>query len=362
MNEGLDFAITVPRPALVVEAALTARAGEVVVLAGPSGSGKSTLLAAIAGLVRPQRGSISIQGRTVFSSRRHIELPPWRRRVGFVFQDYALFPHLTVLGNVRLGSRGRRPSPELAQRWLDALHIGQLAQAFPAHLSGGQRQRVALARAAASDCDLLLLDEPFGALDPETRRAVRAELRAFLAEAAAGDGRPRTAVIVSHDFLDALTLGDRVAVLEAGRLTQVGTREELSRRPRTAFLAELSGHNVLEGTLLPGAGRDDARAVQVGPLTFWTAQATDLVPGPVFVGFGPEAVSLLLGRSELSARNQFPAVVQELSTLPGRVRIYLDAGAPIIADVVASAVAELGLRPGCQVLAAVKSTAVEVYR
>jgi molybdate transport system ATP-binding protein len=357
-SEGLALDIDLSQGSFRLQVGFTVSAGETLVLVGPSGSGKSTCLRVVAGLARPQRGTIAIAGRPVFDSARRLDLPPWRRRTGVVFQDYALFPHLTVEQNVRYGLRG---SPEAAARageWLAALEISELAARRPATLSGGQQQRVALARAAASGGDLLLLDEPFGALDFATRRSVRGELRRFLQRAG------RTSLLVSHDYLDALTLGDRIAVLEDGKLTQIGPRDEVLRRPRTPFLAALTGHNVLEGEALPPVSGSDLREVRVGPLLFHVAGADEVPAGPAFVAFGPQEVALLPGQgaSAISARNQFPATVREIVPLPDRLRVYLDAGAPLMADVVRSAAESLGLEPGRRVVAAIKSTAIEVYR
>ncbi|MFN3650641.1 MAG: ABC transporter ATP-binding protein [Armatimonadota bacterium] len=360
MNGGLALEIGLARPGFELEVELTVEPGETVVLVGPSGSGKTTTLRAIAGLVRPDRGRITIAGRAVLDTERRIDLPPWERRVGYVFQDYALFPHLTVEQNLRYGLRSRDAnSGDRVREWLQALGIAELAHRRPDRLSGGQQQRVALARAAVSDSDLLLLDEPFGSLDAATRRSVRNELRDYLRRAA------RTALLVSHDYLDALTLGDRIAVLEEGRLVQVGSREEVLRRPRTPFLAALTGHNVLEGTLQPPAPGAEEREAAAGPLRFHVAGGTELPAGPVFLAFGPQEVTLLReapGAASLSARNRFPATVREIVPLPDRLRVYLDAGLPLMADVVPSAAAELGLREGAPVTAAIKSTAIEVYR
>jgi molybdate transport system ATP-binding protein len=354
--------IEVRRGEFSLEVALAVAPGETLVLVGPSGSGKTTCLRAVAGLVRPHRGRIEIGGRVVLDLPR-LDLPPWRRRVGVVFQDYALFPHLTVEQNLLYGLRGAPDARQRARDWLETMGIADLAARKPRHLSGGQQQRVALARAAVTDADLLLLDEPFGSLDVVTRRSVRGELRRFLQRAGRRDGEAgaRGTLLVSHDYLDALTLGDRIAVLEEGRLTQLGSREEALRRPRTPFLAALTGHNVLEGIALPPAPGSDLREVQVGPLLFHVAGAGEVPSGAVFVGFGPQEVSLLRAPSRISPRNQFPATVREVAPLPDRLRVHLDAGVPLMADVVRSAAADLGLEEGARVVAAVKSTAIEVY-
>jgi len=366
VSAGLQLDIRASLGTFTLEVELAVAPGETLVLVGPSGSGKSTCLMCIAGLVRPHAGTIRVGQRTVLDTAARIDLPPWKRRVGLVFQDYALFPHLTAEQNVRFGLGNTPDARRRAGEWLEALGLRELANRKPAQLSGGQQQRVALARAAATDSDALLLDEPFGALDAATRRSVRGELRRFLQRVTAGDdgARPRSTILVSHDYLDALTLGDRIAVLEEGRLTQIGTRDEVLRRPRTPFLAALTSHTMLEGVARPTVAGSDLREIVVGPLVLHAAGAADVPAGPVFVSFGPQEVTLLRASDirEVSARNQFPAVVQEIVPLPDRLRVHLDAGVPLVADVVRSAAADLGIEEGARVIAAIKSTVIEVYR
>lgn len=354
----LEVDLSLQRGEFSLDLAFAVRPGETVVLVGPSGSGKSTTLRAVAGLARPHSGSIRIGGKTVFDSDRRIDLPPWRRKLGVVFQDYALFPHLSALANVLYGLPRRPDTRAEADSWLEALGIADLAERRPRALSGGQQQRVALARAAMRHAPLLLLDEPFGALDVETRRTVRGELRAFLRRALETQRPERPGVLlITHDYLDALTLGDRIAVLERGRLTQVGTREEVLRRPRTPFLASLTGHNVLEGVLSL-----DRKEVRVGPLAFSVVE-TDLAPGAVVLSFGPQEITLLRADAAvdgLSARNRYPATVQEIVPLGDRLRVYLDAGVPLLAEIVRPAAVELRIEEGAKVLAVIKSTAIEV--
>jgi molybdate transport system ATP-binding protein len=212
--------------------------GHPLVLAGPNGSGKTSLLLMLLGVVRPRSGRVVLAGRTLFDSGGSIDLPPEDRGIGYVPQDYALFPHMTVQENVgfAIGCRdpamSRRARREEATALLEELDIGRLAPRSPATLSGGERQRVALARALATRPRALLLDEPMGALDAGARRQVRSFLGSYLAKL----GLP--ALVVTHDPADAAALGERIAVLEAGRVVQTADLSELRRRPATPFVAE----------------------------------------------------------------------------------------------------------------------------
>jgi ABC-type sulfate/molybdate transport systems ATPase subunit len=215
---------------------------ETVALVGPSGAGKSSLLRTIAGLERPRSGRIMLGEEVWLDAARGIALKPERRRVGYLPQDYALFPHLSVAANVRFAARRDRPD------LLDRLGIASLAAARPAQLSGGERQRVALARALARDPQVLLLDEPFGALDTITRRDVRDELAEIL-----GGVRLPT-LLVTHAFEDAAVLADRVGVIDRGEIVQLDTPARVLRHPGGAVVAALTGANILRGTATPVAG------------------------------------------------------------------------------------------------------------
>jgi ABC-type sulfate/molybdate transport systems ATPase subunit len=221
----LELDLTVPRRDFAVELALSVAAG-VTALAGPSGSGKSTVLRAVAGLERPSAGRIACGPTAWFDAAAGVDLPPERRSVGWVPQDHGLFPHLTVAGNVAFGRPGADPREPL-----ERLGIAHLAGERPARLSGGERQRVALARALAREPDVLLLDEPLAALDAHTRRAVRDEVAATLADLAI------PTLLVTHDFADAAALATRVVVLVDGGVRQDGTPDELAAAPADAFVA-----------------------------------------------------------------------------------------------------------------------------
>ena len=207
---------------------------ETIVVAGPNAAGKSSLLRLLLGVLRPDRGRIALDGRILFDDATGVEVPVEERQLGYVPQEYALFPHLDVLANVTFGLRALPRSERVrrASAWLERLAVTHLSRRFPGELSGGERQRVALARALAREPRALLLDEPFASLDPLARREVRRALRDWLRE------WRLPALIVSHDPADAI-LGDRVAVLEAGRVVQQGTVDELRRSPASAFVAGL---------------------------------------------------------------------------------------------------------------------------
>ena len=248
---------------------LTVRAGELVALLGPSGSGKTTLLAAVAGMLEPTAGRVTLGGRDLLA------LPAERRGLGMVFQDYALWPHMRVEANVRfpLDRRGvpRAEARSRVARALVRVGLDGYARRRPAELSGGQQQRVALARAIVAEPQLLLLDEPLSALDPDTRAGVRSELSALLRDLG------MTTVLVTHDRDDAFELADRVAVLLDGRIAQVDAPEAVFERPSSLAVARFLGLNVLQGTALrPGVA-------QVGEGTL--ELPVEAPPGPIVISF-----------------------------------------------------------------------------
>ena len=337
---------------LDVELAIGAR--ETLVLLGPNGSGKTTCLDLIAGLRVPDRASITLDGSVLCDTEARIDLPAEVRRVGLVFQDFALFPHRTVRGNVGYGPRARRLSKGeqklVTDDSLRRLDLLALAERPVGELSGGQRQRVALARALASNARILLLDEPFASLDATHRSWVRAELKTFLRET----GLP--ALVVTHDPLDAFIVGDRLAVNENGRIVQSGTARDLLTRPRTAFVADLVGLNVYEGTLEAGTG---TKAARVGPVTFHVL--ADALSGPVNLAFAPSDVALAALAPAGSYQNTFPVQVREVFGLPDRLRVTLDAGVPMAAEITHEAGRGLPLEPGATLWALIKATTIRVY-
>jgi ABC-type sulfate/molybdate transport systems ATPase subunit len=236
----LEIDIALPRRTFELRAALTLGPAETLALIGPSGAGKSSLIRAVAGLERPRAGRIALGGSCWLDTERGIDLTAERRHVGYLPQDYGLFPHLDVAGNVRFA--GGRDRPDLLER----VGLSHLARARPHQLSGGERQRAALARALARDPRVLLLDEPFGALDAITRTQVRDQLADMLSTLRL------PALVVTHSIDDATALADRIVVIDRGRLLQVATTSELLRNPATPTVASLTGANVVGGTATPG--------------------------------------------------------------------------------------------------------------
>ena len=217
---------------------LTVEDGTTTALVGPSGAGKTTVLRVVAGLLRPRQGTVSVEGHVWLDTERGVDVPPERRRVGYLFQEYALFPHLNVLANVRFGARNGAPVDELLERF----RIAHLTRARVHELSGGERQRVALARALALRPAVLLLDEPLSALDAHTKAAVRTELHELLRDL------DLPTILVTHDFEDAAALADRIGVIVDGTILQTGTASELVANPADSFVASFTGATLLEGT------------------------------------------------------------------------------------------------------------------
>lgn len=270
----LDIDIALARRAFDLCAALSLRA-ETIALVGPSGAGKTSLLRTVAGLERPHAGRIALGTEVWFDAERSINRGAERRRVGYLPQDYGLFPHLTVAGNVQFA--GRRERPDLLER----VGIGHLARARPRQLSGGERQRVALSRALAREPRVLLLDEPFGALDAITRHQVRDELADILAEL------HLPTLLVTHAFDDAVALAARIGVIDKGRLVQLATPTELLRSPANVTVAALTGANVLKGTAAPAPAGSTVRFSGGGELASSTP-----ADGPVQIAIHPWELEL----------------------------------------------------------------------
>ena len=338
---------------------LAAPAGSTLVLAGESGSGKSTVLRLLAGLERPDAGRIALGGAVWFGATDW--LGPGQRDVGWVPQDYALFPHLTVRENVEFGLRARRCTPGEVRRRvgaaLERFGLADLAGRHPVELSGGQQQRVALARALVVEPALLLLDEPLAALDLQTRQTVRGELRSLVA------GFPGVTVFVTHSPIEAMLFGDRIAVLEQGRVSQSGGREELLTRPRSAYVAQFMGLNLIQGRVLERRPDGVTKVETVDGNV--TVAGTEGRGGPeLFVAVSPRDITLYRSAPDASAQNLYRGRVLEMVPEPPfgeRVRVVLDTHPRLVAEVTRSAVQHLGLGEGQEVYASFKATGAVAY-
>ncbi|MFJ6348294.1 ABC transporter permease [Streptomyces sp. NPDC092046] len=326
---------------------LDAEPGTTIAVVGPNGAGKTTLLRALLGLTPRAHAELTLGGADVTS------LPPHRRRVAWVPQDGALFPHLTALANTAYGLRAqgvpRAEARREAQAWLDRLGVGHLAQRRPAQLSGGQAQRVALARALAARPRLLVLDEPLAALDQTTRAHVRHTLRSHLA------GFGGVCLIVTHDPVEAVSLADRVLVLEDGRALQDAAPAEVTRHPRSPWVARMLGRNAW-----PGTATAEGLALDGGG----TLVAAEPPPAgsPALAIVAPEAVSLHRERPAGSPRNVWPGTVREITASGSRLRVLItsDAAPDLVAEITPQAAAELGLADGVAVWSSVKATETTV--
>ncbi|WP_330436096.1 ABC transporter permease [Streptomyces sp. NBC_00825] len=327
---------------------LEAAPGTTIAVVGPNGAGKTTLLRALLGLTPRARARLRLGDTDV------TELPPHRRQVAWVPQDGALFPHLSALTNTAYGLRAhgvpRAEARREAQQWLDRLGVGHLAHRRPAQLSGGQAQRVALARALAARPWLLLLDEPLAALDQTTRAHVRHTLRTHLA------GFGGVCLIVTHDPVEAVSLADRVLVLDEGRTLQDAPPTEVTRNPRSPWVARMLGRNAWPGTAAP----DGTLALAGGGRL---VVADTLAEGAAALAIiAPEAVSVHRDRPGGSPRNVWPGTVRELTAVGSRLRVVIaSAEAPdLVAEITPEAATELGLVEGTAVWTSVKATEVTV--
>ncbi|MTE11902.1 sulfate/molybdate ABC transporter ATP-binding protein [Nocardia aurantiaca] len=364
--------------------------GEVLAVLGPNGAGKSTLLDVVAGLEVPDEGEVRLGDRVLTDVAQGVAVPPHRRAVSLLAQDALLFPHLSVAANVAFGPRSRgmggRAAAALAREWLRAVDAERFADRSPDSLSGGQAQRVALARALAVHPRILLLDEPMAALDVTAAPAMRALLREVLRQPAPGsadaaslaggwevgahavalpDARPSATILVTHDIIDAVTLADRVAVIESGRVIESGSVAAVLARPRSRFAARIAGVNLIMGSAASGG------SAGLGAVTDETAEVVGRSEGAWTPGgraaavFSPVAVAVHLEHPEGSPRNVFRVRVAELEDRGGIVRVRAvdgpGAAAGLAADLTPAAVAQLGVAPGMEVYFAVKATEVEVY-
>jgi len=320
---------------------LTLEVDRTVALVGPSGAGKSTILRAVAGLVRPRAGRVEVAGKPWFDAAGGIDRPVDEREVGFLFQDYALFPHLTVRQNIEFARR------QTAEAYLERFGIRHLAGARPGELSGGERQRVALARALAREPKVLLLDEPLAALDSRTKAIVRRELHDLLSEL------DIATLFVTHDFEDAAALADRVGVLVEGRLRQIGSTQELVARPADPFVASFTGANLLHGTVAETSNGIARVRLEDGTIIA-TAEPAE---GHVVVAVYPWDVVVATEPPHDSALNVIHAPIRSITELGNRVRLAVG---PLSAEITSESRRRLQLSAGEVVYASFKATGTRV--
>ena len=329
----VDF--TLPLRSFELELAL--EVGRTVALVGPSGAGKTSVLRAIAGLARPSAGRIALDDDVWFDASQNVFRKPDERRVGLVFQEYALFPHMSVRQNVAYA--GKERVDELLERF----RISQLADARTTELSGGERQRVALARALARNPGVLLLDEPLAALDAHTKSAVRGELQELLHELAL------PSLLVTHDYEDAAALADEVGVIVEGKLRQLATPQELVAKPADAFVASFTGANVLRGNAHRAEGGMTLVRLESGD----DIRSADSGDGDVGVVVYPWEIGLARVSREDLTLNVIRGEVRSIAHVGNRVRVQ--AGS-VTAEVTAESLEHLGLALGSEVVASFKAS------
>jgi molybdate transport system ATP-binding protein len=329
---------------------MATKSGETVAILGPNGCGKSTMFRCLSGLLPLDEGRIELDGEVLDEPVTETFVVPERRPVAVVFQDYLLFANLTALENVAFGLRARGVSKvdarTQAHAWLERVGLADHAGHRPRALSGGQAQRVALARALATEPRLLLLDEPLAALDVGTRADVRRDLRRHLATF---DG---VRLLVTHDPVDAYALADRVVILEAGRVMQTGALAEVTAQPRSRYIANLVGVNLLFGTGSNGA-LTTATGGKIVP--------ADPVHGDAFAVIQPHAVALYPTPPDGSPRNVWEVTVADVDRQADRVRVRLTGAVPLIAEITPAALDDLALQPGDRIWATVKATEITAY-
>ena len=370
----LDVAVQTQLNTFELSLAFQAATGKTTVLLGESGSGKTTVLNVLAGLHAPQAGRISLDDTVYFDQQHHINIPAQARPFGYVFQDYLLFPHLTVFENVAFGLRAQHCARSLikerVREALEQVHLTEYEQRHPAQLSGGQQQRVAIARALALQPRLLLLDEPLSALDVQTKREVRQELRRLLASTGI------TTILVTHQYVEALLFGQQIIVLDKGKIIQQGQHQNLLTTPRSSYVAELVGVNFFRGTIVSYEGEQTC-TVQVQDATpplqvVATLRELQLpvVGEEAFVVVDPRAVTLYLAPPESSARNLiYGEITQVLRSRgtgeEGHVLVSLSPVAEtthtITAEITEASFTRLNLHEGMRAYASFKATEASAY-
>ncbi len=347
---GLFASIAVQRSdGFALDAEIRIENGSTVALIGPNGAGKSTLVAALCGLLRIDSGAIELNGVVFDDPHSGVFVGPKDRRVGVMFQDGILFPHLSVRDNVAFGLRSRGVSQdETATRvadWLDRLELRSLAGRMPAEMSGGEARRVSLARAIVTEPDLLILDEPLESLDISTRSHVRRLIASHLAE------YQGPTLLITHDPTEAMLLGDELSILESGAVTHSGPPHAIRMHPKTPYAADIAGLNLAVGDALEGV-------VAVGSHRLMIADRT--LMGRVAVTFHPRTVSLHASQPEGSPRNTWVTEVASMEVLGSVVRIETGEPMPVTAEITPSAVSSLGLSVGSPIWVSIKATELDV--
>jgi molybdate transport system ATP-binding protein len=346
----LQAQIQASREQFHLDVCIEAESSEVVAVVGPNGSGKSTLLRVLAGLTPLRGGRVTLGGVVLDDPARRIHVPTEHRPVGVVFQDLLLFPNMTALDNVAFGLRCRGLSRSEARRqgleWLHRVGLRGHEHRRPSQLSGGQAQRVALSRALAIRPQLLLLDEPLSALDMATRAEVRRDIKNGLT------GFGGVQFIVTHDPAEAMMLADRLVVLEQGRVVQIGSREEVTLRPRSPYVATFIGVNLFRGT-----AHGDKIMLDDGRWLF----APNAGRGEVFAAVHPRSISLHRLSPDGSARNVWHGRIAHLDDEGDVVRVLVNSTSPVVAEVTRPTVAKLDLVAGAEVWASAKATDLQIY-
>jgi molybdate transport system ATP-binding protein len=347
---GLDAHLVVGRnDGFALDVPIEIAPGHTVALLGPNGAGKSTVVSALAGLLALDAGHISLHGRTLDDPAGNVFVSPEDREIGVVFQDYVLFPHLTVMENVAFGLRSRKvPRREAAEQtvqWLGRLGLAGMGDRRPRDLSGGQAQRVALARALIAAPELLLLDEPLAALDATTRVDLRRTLDDHLSQF------PGPRLLITHDPTEAFLLADQIFVIEAGAVTQVGTADDIRLRPRTPYIADLAGSNLVGGTAVDGIVTTATQVLHVGDTH---------ITGEVLATIHPRAISIHRHEPEGSPRNTWETTVIRIEHYGDRVRLQTAAPLPLTAEITPSAVDALQISTGIRVWVSIKATEIGV--
>ena len=348
MTAGLEARIVVERGGFVLDVELNIPPGRTVGVLGPNGAGKTTVVEALAGLVPLDRGYIRLDERTLDDPADRVFVVSAERRIGVVFQDGILFPHLGALENVAFGLRARGvPRSEARHRaaaWLAAVGLEDHAEHRPGRLSGGQAQRVALARAMVTDPQMLLLDEPFSALDITARAGLRQLVRDHLV------GYPGPRLLITHDPTEAFLLADELVIVEGGSVVQAGGADEIRLRPASRYAADLAGVNLLVGT---SSGR-------LLTIEGQRLQVAERMEGRVIATIHPRAISIHLSQPGGSPRNSWQTRIQRIDHHADRVRIQTGPPLPVTAEVTPDSQSALDLIPGSSVWVSIKATEIHV--